>query len=543
MKPGLNKRSTAWLVMILLLFMGFAACIKDHFNLEKLADPEFKPSLAVPLISSELNLLDILEKTNINIQEDPDTKLITLIYETRNVFSQIAEDIMQTPDQHYTFMTTIEYLPSLPNEVFVYEYDRQVGFVPDIESQRLDTLDFKQGRLTIRYTTDIDYNSEATIFTPSLILKATGQPLSLIRELDLSGSLPHITELEVDMKDYYMIFDHNQDEPNSVSFEFTVEIDGDENAVARDYQLDTDVYINDILFNKIIGYMGQYNYQINDTIFFDIFDNLTEGYFQLDTESVNLEIEVHNSYGMPIWLAFNPFFAYSPLNPPYQVFIHLFGPSVPNEFLINAPGFDQMGQSVTTSLTTQSNIGEAVNLSPQYIHFGINGISNPVNDPSALNFVLDTSVFSVDIITKLELFGLLDSFILQDTLAFNIEVPDELESAEFKVRTINGFPLEVDFQAFFVNAAYQVMDSLITDQIPLIEAAPVGPAPELKVTQPVEATFLIPVSKEKLKHISQAEYMIIKGVVSSTDKDNVRIYSDYSLNVRLSAILNTHISP
>jgi hypothetical protein len=87
------------------------------------------------------------------------------------------------------------------------------------------------------------------------------------------------------------------------------------------------------------------------------------------------------------------------------------------------------------------------------------------------------------------------------------------------------------------------MDSLITDQIPLIEAAPVGPAPELKVTQPVEATFLIPVSKEKLKHISQAEYMIIKGVVSSTNKDNVRIYSDYSLNVRLSAILNTHISP
>jgi hypothetical protein len=436
--------------------------------------------------------MDLLEKTNINIQEDPDTKLITLVYETRNIFSQIAEEIMQTPDQHYTFMTAIEYLPPLPNEFFVYEYDRQVGFIPDIESQRLDTMDFKQGRLTIRYTTDIDYNSEAIIFSPSLILKTTGQPLSLPRELDLSGSLPHITELEVDLKDYYMVFDHNQDEPNSVSFEFTVEIEGDKNAVARDYQLDTDVFINDILFNKIIGYMGQYNYQINDTIFFDIFDNLTEGYFQLDTESVNLEVEVHNSYGMPIWLGFNPFFAYSPLNPPHQVFIHLFGPSVPNEFIINAPGFDQMGQSVTTSLATQSNIGEAVNLSPQYIHFGVNGISNPANDPAALNFVLDTSVFSVDIITKLELFGLLDNFILQDTLAFNIEVPDELESADFKVRTINGFPLEVDFQAFFLNAAYQVMDSLITDQIPLIEAAPVGPAPELKVSQPVEATFYDP---------------------------------------------------
>jgi hypothetical protein len=539
MKPGLTKRSRAMLVMILLLFMGFAACIKDHFNLEKLTDPEFKPSLAVPLISSELNLLDILEKTNINIQEDPDTKLITLIYETRNVFSQIAEDIMQTPDQHYNVPEVINYVPPLPGEVFTYEYSTIRGYTTEIVGQRMDSLFFKAGILTLQYTSDIEYAAVANTTSPSLREKVTGLPLLLIKDIIPGAN----NEIQVELKDYYMIFAHDQLEPNSVSFDFVLEIAGSPGALPTNYQFDTDVFLTDVRFQKMIGYFGQYNYSLNDTMFFDVFDNLTEGYFQLDTESVNLEVEVHNSYGMPIWLGFNPFFAYSPLNPPYQVFIHLFGPSVPNEFLINAPGFDQMGQSVTTILTTQSNIGEAVNLSPQYIHFGVNGISNPENDPSALNFVLDTSIFSIDIITRLELFGLLDNFILQDTLAFNIEVPDELESAEFKVRTVNGFPLEVDFQAFFVNAAYQVVDSLITDQIPLIEAAPVGPAPELKVTQPVEATFLIPVSKEKLKHISQAEYMIIKGVVSSTNKDNVRIYSDYSLNVRLSAILNTHISP
>jgi hypothetical protein len=35
MKPGLNKLSIAMLALILLLFMGFSACIKDHFNLDK----------------------------------------------------------------------------------------------------------------------------------------------------------------------------------------------------------------------------------------------------------------------------------------------------------------------------------------------------------------------------------------------------------------------------------------------------------------------------------------------------------------------------
>lgn len=539
MKSGFSNQSKVMLLLILLLCAGLFACIKDHFKFDKISNPEFRPSVAVPLISSDLNLMDLLEKTNINIQEDPDSKLITLVYETRNVFSQIAEDIMQTPDQHYTFTSEIGYIPPLLNEVFVYEYNRQIGFVSDIENQRLDTLDFKQGRLRIRYTTDIEYDSEAMIFSPSLIVKETGQPLTLLRELDTSGGIPHVTEFEVDLRDYYMIFDHSQEEPNSLGFEFTIEIKGDENAVPRDYQLDSDIFINDILFQKIIGYMGQYTYQISDTIFFDIFDNLTEGYFQLDTESVNLDVEVHNSYGMPIWLEFNPFLAYSDINPPYQVSVYLFGPDIPNEFILDAPGFDQMGQSVTTTLTTSSNIAEAVNLSPQYIHFGVGGMSNPGSDPTAVNFVLDTSVFSIDIITKLELFGLLDNFILQDTLAFNIEVPNELESAEFKVRTLNGFPLEVDFQAFFLNSSYQVIDSLITDQIPLIAAAPVSDPPELKVIQPAEATYIIPVSNEKMKHISQAGYMIIRGKVSSTNNDNVRIYSDYSLNVRLSAILNT----
>lgn len=340
-----------------------------------------------------------------------------------------------------------------------------------------------------------------------------------------------------------MIFAHDQLEPNSVSFDFLLEIFEAPGAVPANYQFDTDVFLTGVRFQKMIGYFGQYNYSLSDTLFFDIFDNLNEGYFQIDQGSVDLGITIHNTYGMPIWLSFFPFIAKSDINPPYHVDVNLFGPGIPNEFEILAPTYDQIGQTATTFLETNSNIGEAINISPQYIYFGVSGISNPGLEPTELNFVLDTSSFSIDVTTKIELFGLLENFILQDTLDFNVDIPDEVESAEFKIKALNGFPLELDFQAYFMSANYEALDSLITDQAPLLHAAPVGPEPAYRVIDPIETKFVIEVPKEKMSSISESEFIIIKGVVSSTNIDNVKIYSDYMLDIRMSAILNTNIAP
>lgn len=535
-----NKYSNTGLVFMLALIISFmAACIKDKFDLEKIASPAFKPSIAIPLISSSLTLKDILEKTSLNIIEDPDSKFVTLVYETRGIFSQVAEDVMQPPDQHYTFPEVINFIPPLPGEVFTYEYNTIRGYTTEIEGQRIDSLFFKAGLLTLQYTSNINYDAVSTITSPSLREKATGMPLVIVKDI-VPGSN---NEIQVELKDYYMIFAHDQLEPNSVSFDFVLEIDGAPGAVPANYQFDTDVFLTGVRFQKMIGYFGQYNYSLSDTLFFDVFDNLTEGYFQIDQGSVDLGISVHNTYGMPIWLSFFPFTAKSDINPPYNVDVNLFGPGIPNEFEILAPTYDQIGQTATTFLETNSNIGEAINMSPHYIYFGVSGISNPGLDPTELNFVLDTSSFSIDVTTKIELFGLLEKFILQDTLDFNVDIPDEVESAEFKIKALNGFPLELDFQAYFMSANYEMLDSLITDQVPLLHAAPVGPEPAYRVVDPIETTFVIEVPKEKMSSISASEFIIIKGVVSSTNNDNVKIYSDYTLDIRMSAILNTNIAP
>lgn len=539
MKPRINSRKTLIVLLVVVLFSGLAACVKDNFKLNKLAKPQIEPSVAIPIISSELNLMDVLENTSLNIHEDPDTKLVTLVYESLEIFSHGAEDLMLTPDQHFTIQQIIDYIPPLPGGVFTYGYSTTQIFETEIEFQRIDSLFFKGGIMKVKYTSNIDYASQAFISSPSLREIATDNPFTINTYIT-----PGIgAEFEVELKDYYMVFVSDQGVSNTVSFDFLLEVEGDENAVGQNYQFDTDIFFTNILFQKKTGYLGQYNYGFNDTIFFDIFNNLTSGHFQLGSQSVNLDITIHNSFGMPLWMSFDPFVAHSPINPPYQINVKLFGPDLPNEVEIPAPSYEQIGQSVSIKLETQSNIAEAINLSPQFIHVGLIGITNPGWDTTAINFALDTSRFSVDIVTRLELFGLLENFILQDTLDFSIEIPDEIESIEFKIRTMNGFPLEVDFQAFFMDAAYEVLDSLITDQVPLIHAAPVGDAPGYKVTQPIETTFLVPFPKEKISKISQSEYMLIKGVLSTSNNENVKIYSDYSINVRMSAIFNAIVTP
>jgi hypothetical protein len=539
MKKYIKSSNKGLIVMLALLFSFLAACVKDSFDVEKIAKPSFDPSIAIPLISSRMTLKDILEKTSLNIIEDPDSRLVTLVYETHEIFSQMAEDVIQIPDQHFTFPEVINYQPPLQGEVFTYSYNTIRGYTTEVVGQRIDTLYFKSGILTIQYTSNIPYDAVSTTTSPSLREKATGAPLLLIKDIIPGAN----NEIQVELKNYYMIFMQDQLEPNSVSFDFVLNIDGVPGAVPALFQFDTDVFLTGVRFQKMIGFFGQYNYSLSDTLFFDVFGNLTEGYFQIDEESVDLDIAIHNTYGMPIWLSFFPFTAKSEINPPYSVDINLFGPGIPNDFEILAPTYDQMGETVTTILETNSNIGEAMNISPEYIYFGVSGVSNPGLDPTELNFVFDTSNFSIDVITKMELFGLLENFILQDTLDFNLEIPDEVESAEFKIKALNGFPLELDFQAYFMSSDYEVLDSLITDQVPLLEAAPIGPEPAYRVSDPVETIFLIEVPKEKMNRISESEFIIIKGVVSSTNNDNVKIYSDYTIDIRMSAILYTNIAP
>ncbi len=527
------------LVSSLLFSISMSGCLNDLFDLDKMTTPELSPSLAFPLITSSITLDNLLQESALNMLEDPGTGQISFVFESEGAFSQTAEEIMNVPDQLWDFPRTVYYFPPPPGEWFVFDYPMSEEFVPEHDIQRFDLIRFKGGHLTIRYTTDIDYPGEVEIISHALMRKEDGAPFTHLTHLNNPGDGVFVVESEVPLEDYLLEFVNEGDVVNGVSFDFTLRISGDENAVERTYRFDSDILFNHIAFEQLIGYFGHYEVALTDTLHLDLFDNITGGQFEAHEHSARLDLQIHNSMGMPMQLHFDHFTAYSDVYPDQQVSIELFGPGAPNEIHVEAPGLDQMGQQVTTQPETSSNFAAALNILPSYIHFEGVGTSNPAADPSVTNFLLDSSALQVDIRTRLELFGLLQGFVLQDTLPFNAGFPEEVSSAELKLKITNGFPIEVELQIFLIDSDINVLDSLFKQGPALVTAAPVGPAPDHRVTQTPESLFIIDLPEETIGHMDAASHMVIRAVLSSYQRDFVRIYADYGVDIQMSAILNT----
>jgi hypothetical protein len=543
MKKCCFKPNKGRLIFLFSLLLLLSACIKDHFDFDKLTTPAFNGSLAFPIVTSELNLRTLLEQTSVNFNDDPATGFVSLVYEFNEIFTQSVAELVEIPNQFFDIPRTINYVPPLPGEFYIYEYSHLSSLNTQIESQRVDSLFFTGGVMRLVHTTDINYASRVLINSPSLIHRQTGAIFSMIRDLPFSGSTPYTFDSEVDLSTYVMVFDFDPDVPNAVAFDFVLEISGDQNAVPYAYAFDTEIFLDGITFGKIVGYLGQYDIDFEDSLSFDIFDNLLEGNFELDQHSVNLVVTVHNSFGMPVFISVDPFQAVSPVNAPFTVDIELFGSGIPNEFTIGAPAFSQIGQTFSTVLETNSNIGEAINLSPTTINFAVNGVTNPTANPDDLNFATDSSQVSIDLLTKLELYGRLKNFVLKDTLEFSLELPNEIQSAEFLLHIVNGFPLDIDLQLYFADKDYRILDSLMMDQTSLIRAASVGPPPDFKVLLPTDYKVNIPVTEQKMQNISDAENILVRGRLETSNGDYVKIYSDYDIKVKLSAIFNVSVNP
>ena len=91
----LSKKKHSTFILLSLLILGFSACLKDDFD--KIADSEWSPELAFPLVNSTLTPYDIFLQDGVPPQFDPDIYgLIRLVYDSDN-YSRRASELIQLP--------------------------------------------------------------------------------------------------------------------------------------------------------------------------------------------------------------------------------------------------------------------------------------------------------------------------------------------------------------------------------------------------------------------------------------------------------------
>lgn len=162
-------------------------------------------------------------------------------------------------------------------------------------------------------------------------------------------------------------------------------------------------------------------------------------------------------------------------------------------------------------------------------------MSNPAG-PTNSNFVTDSSRFKVDMEVALPFWGTAQNFVLMDTIPFGVDsaLSENIESVLIRLFNSNGFPMDIDLQAYLTDSNFVKLDSLIIPNQLLLKSAIVNTTTGL-VQSPSESKYDIVVTDTRLSKLKETTHMLIKAVASTTNNGstNVKIYSHYKLDIKL----------
>ena len=117
---------------------------------------------------------------------------------------------------------------------------------------------------------------------------------------------------------------------------------------------------------------------------------------------------------------------------------------------------------------------------------------------------------------------------------------NRVNSGTLTLKVDNGFPLEASIQLYLLNENGNVYDSLLTST--LVEAAPVDG--NLIVTSKKLSKLIIPLNKQKVDKVFATKKILVKTIFNTVSNPQyVKIYSDYTMDLKLIANFNYNIQP
>jgi len=524
---------TAGLLLPAVIFL-LSGCIEKELDFDSIKTQNWNAEWAIPLINSQLNLDDLVRDSS-GIIHEGDDGLILLIFENQDMITFDASDLGFIPD-HQKILTENFIIPDImPGE----SVEVPVVFLTTIETDepgvRLDSCIMKAGSYEIILRTDLNRDDAFVDITiPNLLSTSTLIPLHFVSDISNPGGEEITRDTLIDMNGYTLVFDEAIGPTNHLVINAVVHATGDSNSNNSPYFLKLENYFTDMDYDKCFGYFGQQVITMKDTIMLNMFSINEQGNFTFGPGSINLRINVSNSFGIPVMLDVVDFTAYHYGPTTDSVDVYLFGEGFPSTFDIDYPSLNELGQSVMTEINTEnSNINEAVEISAGEMNITVDGHLNPSGDSTINNFAIDTSNVKAEFAVEVGLFGSVSGFKVVDTVDFSIGSIDDIYSLLIVLDAQNWYPLTVALQLDFVDSVYQIVHTLLPPGEIILEAAPVGDPPEYRVTEPTsKLTDIVMVHDEILK-LKEVRKILITGLLSTTDNDLVKIYMDYFIHMKI----------
>ena len=523
----------------------------DEFEFDKLDDEmEFVAGILSPIAYGSLNIGDLISELDSSsfFTSDPDG-LLLLTYQD-SLLSYVAEHMLEIESQNFfEFFIRSEFaIPPLPIQD-TFEIDR-ITIFPFIFSnnEQLDSMILDEGNLTFDIASTFQHPAQVNLIIPNL--KLNGVPFSQTFVIsDASGSYTETIPFNLDN---YSIYLQDSVGTDTMFFpvEFHVEVYTDGiHGIADTDQIDIDATLNNLDFDAIFGYIGNYELlgQAGD-LDIGFFDNPMDGYIEFENPQINFNIS--NSYGVPAEIDINRFTGFDENGDSVQMTFN--AGVLPFEYAY--PTLAEYGEVKDTVLSingANSSISTFLTSMPARIEYNISAASNPDNDTSIYNFVNDDSKIDVNFEFILPLWFKADNFALTDTLEDILkagwhEDADIIEQINIMLEVSNGMPLDIDFQITFMDSIYNPVDTLFAEgSQPIISAANIDPA-TYEVTSTSIKTSLIQYKNADIERIKNARHAIIRaGLKTPTVEGNmpaVKFFESYTVDFNLSVSVNIKVN-
>lgn len=531
------------IVVVLFASLLLSSCLKDledTFKTIKSVDQvQWDPTIAAPLVNTRLTVSDFLsDTTSAFIEIDPDN-LIHVVYRG-DLTSLDARDFVRIPKQSFDGSFS---LPSGLISQFetngTLDFSFNSIFEFDISGAELDSILMGSSYFFTELTSDFQHDLVVTVELPH-IKKSDGNPVSIVYNMPYNGSPVIVSSTENLSNSFFDLTKSGDKTFGQVLANFNItmnKVGSNPTNTTDEISFKANFLTNE--YNVAYGLVETKNIAPSgsDTLKLDIFNNIGSDLSDVTFRIADprIKVIVANSYGIPIDANITEFSSFSKS----QGKTTLTG--VPSPLPFPAPTQQQIDILLKDSFELNkdnSNIDEIVSQIPDYIVYGYSAIINPGNQYR--NFISRNSQLFVTVDVDIPLYGSTNGFVLKkdinlDSTFKNLEDIEEVEEVSFRLFMENDFPIDVDFQLYFMDDNNNLIDSLITSDQLLIESATVGA--DGRIITPNVYTVDISMNKARFELIRQASIGKIEAKLNTYNNGSgypdVKFFNDYGLSVKL----------
>lgn len=408
--------------------------------------------------------------------------------------------------------------------------DESVNYLLDMGSVQLKEMKMASGQVKIQVSSTVP----DTVFFSYEIPGATknGVPFSTQTKVPPSGST---TVFTYDMTDYVMSLKGKpgDDEYNALYNKLTgrIKYTGKKESLSLSDFIHVQITLENAKPSYVKGYLGDTSINLNGTTPLTVFKNVTGGSIQF--EDADPSIIIDNGFGVAGNATINSVLAHKGSST-----VTLSSP------LLGVPtavgkGIDGNPPTITTTKLSLggagSNATSLINLLPTSLDYAGQLDVNPTHVVDYTQFAYAKYPVNALIEFRLPLSFIAGQLQLSDTIAISStpQVNAALKEGKLNLITDNGFPLDANVKAYFLDDSGVLIDSLTSDQV--VKRAPKGA--DGKVINEERTVINYVLSADKISNIQKSSQVNFKVTFSSDSGEYTKIYSDYKIKFKLAGDL------